>query len=104
MAPHLVHIHLRSRGAETALSPEGVAALAALADRPGVVHAVVHSSVLPHPVVGLYLREPGVLRAEESARRLWRQLAAAEPSLRGWELVRAEVPLLVLDDLRPEDC
>ncbi|MGQ4491182.1 hypothetical protein LRE75_24475 [Streptomyces sp. 372A] len=77
--------------------------MAALADLPGVVHAVVHSSALPHPVVGLYLRDSGVLRAEESARTLWLRLVADEPSLRGWELVRAEVPLLVVDELRPED-
>jgi hypothetical protein len=95
---YLVHIHLAPRDPGSRLPPECASAIVDHTTHPGVVHVVVHPLAEPHPVVGLYIREPSLVQAEMSARQVWQQAVAAEPWLENWELVAAEVPLIEIDD------
>ncbi|MEV7390511.1 hypothetical protein [Streptomyces sp. NPDC091215] len=95
---YLVHIHLSPRRPGALLPSECASVVAGSASRPGVAHVVVHSLAEPYPVVGLYLQEATLERAEAFARRIWERAVVAEPALGDWELVRAEVPLLQVDE------
>ncbi|WP_433399570.1 hypothetical protein [Streptomyces sp. CA-146814] len=57
----------------------------------------MHPHVLPHPVVGFYVRAESLLEAEAAALSLWHRARAGVVELQGWEAVRAESPLF-----RPE--
>ncbi|WP_234323933.1 hypothetical protein [Streptomyces sp. NRRL S-481] len=59
---------------------------------------VVHPEAEPHPVIGVYIREATLERAEAFARQIWRSAVRAQPWLADWELVRAEAPLIPTND------
>ncbi|MER5468339.1 hypothetical protein ABZX90_00990 [Streptomyces sp. NPDC002935] len=95
---YLVHIHLAPRDPDMLLPTLSAAAIAGSTTHPGVVHVVVHPLARPHPVIGLYIREATLDQAETSARQVWRHAVVSEPWLDNWDLVCAEVPLIMVFD------
>src|SRR5882757_4241990 len=92
---YLVHVYLRPSALNAVLPDEAAAAITdSCRGQDGFEHASVHIGVPPYPVVGLYVRAVSLEAAEEAAAALWRHASSVHESLGGWELVRAEVPIL----------
>ncbi|WP_157879701.1 hypothetical protein [Streptomyces yangpuensis] len=92
---YLVHIHLWASPACGRLPHTTAADITGYAeDREDLLHVSVHPEPEDHPVVGVYLRAVSLAEAEAAAVRLWQLAQTALPSLAGWTLLRAEVPLL----------
>ncbi len=93
---YLVHIHLWAPPACGRLPHTTAADIAGCAeDCEGLLHISVHPEPEDHPVLGVYLRAASLAEAEAAAVRLWQLAQTALPSLVGWTLLRAEVPLLL---------
>lgn len=94
---YLVHLHL--------MAPQGAGDLpagveAALSEvQPAVELAVRHVRAEGDPVLGLYLRAPDLRTAEHWAAVAWNHAARQVRGADAWTLVKAEVPLLVIDEL-----
>ncbi|MFJ8661227.1 hypothetical protein [Streptomyces sp. NPDC093795] len=94
---YLVHLHLNAppgagdlpRGVEAALSEV----------QPAVELAVRHVRAEADPVVALYMRAPDLHTAEYWAAAAWRLAARRILGAGAWTLLKAEVPLLVVDEL-----
>ncbi|MFG2653440.1 hypothetical protein [Streptomyces sp. NPDC048436] len=98
MRVYLIHIHLLPDAAGASLPADAGLAVARAAPEPAAVElAVVHDGAA-HPVVALYLRSGSLRQAEEEARSAWLNAAASRPDLSVFILLRAEMPLLRLDD------
>ncbi|MFE5675534.1 hypothetical protein ACFQ7B_05285 [Streptomyces erythrochromogenes] len=92
---YLVHIHLWASPACGRLPHTTATDIAGCTeDCDGLLHVSVHPEPEDRPVVGVYLRAASLAEAEAEAVRLWRLAQTALPSLVGWTLLRAEVPLL----------
>ncbi|MFD5326426.1 hypothetical protein [Streptomyces sp. NPDC127092] len=95
---YLVHAHLRPPASGGEL-PSDVRALVYGCARPedGVEHVSVHGDPPSAPVLGLFLVDDSLARAEASAAAVCARLLASRPELSGWTLLRAEAPLIVLE-------
>ncbi|MEV7523868.1 hypothetical protein [Streptomyces sp. NPDC091371] len=95
---YLVHARLEpsAQGGEL---PSDLRALVYESTRPedGVEHVSVHGDVPSAPVLGLFLMAGSLAQAEANAAAVCARLLEIHPELAGWTLVRAEVPLLVID-------
>ncbi|MEV7413714.1 hypothetical protein [Streptomyces sp. NPDC089919] len=91
---YLVHVALRPPPGGT-LGADLPARLRALA-RPeeALEHVVNQPDALPYPVLGCYLVARSLVEAERTALALLRRATLLLPALRGWTVVRAQVPLL----------
>ncbi|MGK5734101.1 hypothetical protein [Streptomyces sp. URMC 124] len=91
---YIVHVHLRApEGAEF---PEAAGdAVRRLARREeGVEHVVSRLHAPQGPVLVVYVLADGLHRAEAQAAAACARALAEVPGFRGWETVRAEVPLV----------
>lgn len=94
---HLVHLHLSAPQGAGGL-PQGVEA--ALCEvQPAVELAVRHVRADADPVLGLYLRAPDLHTAEDWAEAAWHLAARRVRGAGAWTLLKAEVPLLIVDEL-----
>ncbi|MBT2447837.1 hypothetical protein J7F03_12280 [Streptomyces sp. ISL-43] len=92
---YLVHVYLSSHPAGELLPGHTASVMTAVAEgRAEVVHVAVHADTAADPVIGVYLRAASLHAAEASTRALWSAARAAHPWLDGWQLLRAEVPML----------
>ncbi len=71
--------------------------LCCAADGDRIEHVTLHPAARPDPVVGLYLSTRGLFEAERQAAWLLERTLRRHRELLGWDLVRAEAPLM-----RPE--
>ncbi|MBT2470512.1 hypothetical protein J7E97_22210 [Streptomyces sp. ISL-66] len=94
---YLVHVHLRAPQGVGDLPPGAEAALSEV--QPAIELAVRHVSAEGEPVLGLYLRAPDLHSAEHWAAVAWKNAARRIDGADAWTLVKAEVPLLVVDEL-----
>jgi hypothetical protein len=94
---YLVHLALAPPG--DALLPADIRQLLESGAPEVLEHVSVHAQERPHPVIGLFLRVDTLSEAETTAERIWAHAAAASPQLVDWSLRRAEVPLLLTEDL-----
>ncbi|WP_051807560.1 hypothetical protein [Streptomyces sp. NRRL F-2664] len=92
---YLVHVHLWASSASGRLPHTTAADITGHAEEyEGLLHVSVHPDPEDRPVVGVYLRAASLAEAEAAAVRVWQLAQTALPSLAGWTLLRAEVPLL----------
>ncbi|MFF1415237.1 hypothetical protein ACFVX6_36630 [Streptomyces sp. NPDC058289] len=93
---YLVHLHLSAPPGAGDL-PSGVEA--ALSEvQPAVEMAVRHVRADGDPVLGVYLKAPDLHTAEHWAAVAWHLAVRRTAGAGAWTLLKAEVPLLVLDE------
>ncbi|MFE4262570.1 hypothetical protein [Streptomyces sp. NPDC056883] len=93
---YLVHLYLSAPPGVGDL-PTGVEA--ALSEvEPTVEMAVRHVRATGEPVLGVYLKAPDLHTAEQRAAVAWHLAVRRTAGADAWTLLKAEVPLLVLDE------
>ncbi|MER7625367.1 hypothetical protein [Streptomyces sp. NPDC126503] len=94
---YLVHAHLQPPDQGGGLPPDVRALVYGCAlPEDGLEHVSVHGDAQA-PVLGLFLLNDSLARAETSAAAVCARLLESRPELSGWTLLRAEAPLIVLD-------
>ncbi|MCX5124568.1 hypothetical protein [Streptomyces sp. NBC_00347] len=93
---YLVHLYLSTPPGAGDLPPGVEAALSEV--QPEVEMAVRHVRANGEPVLGVYLKAPDLHTAEHRAAVAWHLAARRTAGADAWTLLKAEVPLLVLDE------
>lgn len=94
---YLVHLHLSAPSGAGELPPGAEAAICEV--QPTVELAVRHVRAEGDTVLGLYLRAPDLRSAEHWAAVAWYLAARRLREADAWTLLKAEVPLLLVDEL-----
>ncbi|WP_282695418.1 hypothetical protein [Streptomyces sp. CC208A] len=93
---YLVHLRLRAPAGAPEL-PEGLED-ALRAAEPAVELVIRHERPDAAPVLGFYLRAPDLDTAERLAATAWYLAVRDRPAVHAWTLLKAEVPLLLIDE------
>jgi hypothetical protein len=96
---YLVHLHLLARQRGLLLPSHTATLITECADDElRIEHVNVHPYALPGPVIGVFVHATSLVTAEAMAAGAWRCASAAETQLLNWQILRAEVPLLIFPE------
>ncbi|MEW1910825.1 hypothetical protein AB0442_20625 [Kitasatospora sp. NPDC085895] len=89
-------VHAKFLPVPHATFPDDIGELVARGAGPdeAVEHVSVHADAAGGPVLGLYVLASSLVAAERTAAAVCRRAIESVPALRGWSLVRSEVPLI----------